>query len=165
MPSGGRPPHHKFRLVGCTSPLVRIGLRSDITALPKGANSGREQVQQRCAAVGAPQLLSDLVGAAEQHRPRLRRAAAGRRTPHCIPRRESAQPSRVGCSRKTHPKAYREKIVTGSSDASAVVEQPDLRNAIHIGHSTGVARWHAMLRNTATVRIVGPARMGSRAGG
>ena len=41
------------------------------------ANSGREQVQQQgCAVEGAPQLLSDLVGAAEQRRPAAERNLA-----------------------------------------------------------------------------------------
>ena len=39
-----------------------------------------------------------------------------------------------------------------ASDASAVVEHLDLRNAVHIGHSTAVARWRAMSRNTASLR-------------
>jgi non-heme chloroperoxidase len=39
-----------------------------------------------------------------------------------------------------------------ASDASTVAEHLDLGNAIHIGHSTGAARWHAMLQSTARLR-------------
>jgi hypothetical protein len=60
-------------------------------------NSGREQVQQGCAAEGAPQLLSDLVGAAEQHRPRLRpRRPAAERNLALIVFPGGTAPSRPG---------------------------------------------------------------------
>nr|WP_245243272.1 alpha/beta hydrolase [Pararhodobacter sp. SW119] len=43
-----------------------------------------------------------------------------------------------------------------AADALAVVEALDLRNAVHIGHSTGAARSRAMWRDTANLRAEWP---------
>jgi hypothetical protein len=78
--------------------FLDCGHTSDAERGHRGANSSREQVQQRCAAQGAPQLINDLVGAAERYRPRLRPAAASRPSQpgtYRIPGREGAQPSRA----------------------------------------------------------------------
>jgi hypothetical protein len=55
--------------------FLDCGHTSDAERGHRGGNSSREQVQQRCAAQGAPQLINDLVDAAKRHRPRLRPAA------------------------------------------------------------------------------------------
>ena len=48
-----------------------------------------------------------------------------------------------------------------AADASAVVESPDLHNAVHVGHSTGGGRSPAMLRSTASRRGASPKRCSS----
>ncbi len=45
-----------------------------------------------------------------------------------------------------------------ASDASAVVESLDLRNAVHVGHSTGGGRSPDTLRSTASLRGGWPKR-------
>jgi len=43
-----------------------------------------------------------------------------------------------------------------AADVAAVIEHLDLRNAIHIGHSTGGVKRPTMSRDTASLRAASP---------